>query len=281
MDLVCLLTETHHRIETLACRSLTLVFEGDTHTPFSSLGRSLKLPQTATLALRAPEQQVFHSISLLSQLRYLSLFHRIPYLYSPAYQWYTSFDLLGDILPPSQQNPTPALKLLHDLVSHLTAPMSGSAASSTTVTGCGWRLNQIHLFGFAQGGTVCAEFALDVWKKSLSVATDSPPPGTLGSVVSISGPLLSYPTLSRHCPTPILVFHRPSPSEEALPKDAMTSFKKGFSNLAVIEAKKGKGGMPGSREEWEGIMRFWSERLGRRMPSQDGEDGLYEVLAGT
>lgn len=142
-------------------------------------------------------------------------------------------------------------------------------------------MNQIHLFGFAQGGTVCAEFALDVWKKSLSVATDSPPRGTLGSVVSISGPLLSYPTLSRHCPTPILVFHRPSPSEEALPKDAMTSFKKGFSSVAVIEAKKGKGGMPGSREEWEGIMRFWSERLGRRMPNQDGEEGLYEVLTGT
>ena len=29
---------------------------GDTHVPFSKLGRSLKLPQTATLALRAPEQ---------------------------------------------------------------------------------------------------------------------------------------------------------------------------------------------------------------------------------
>jgi hypothetical protein len=31
---------------------------GDTHVPFSKLGRSFKLPQTATLALRAPEQYV-------------------------------------------------------------------------------------------------------------------------------------------------------------------------------------------------------------------------------
>lgn len=28
---------------------------GDTHIPFGKLGRSFKLPQTATLALRAPE----------------------------------------------------------------------------------------------------------------------------------------------------------------------------------------------------------------------------------
>ena len=31
---------------------------GDTHVPFSKLGRSFKLPQTATLSLRAPEQCV-------------------------------------------------------------------------------------------------------------------------------------------------------------------------------------------------------------------------------
>jgi hypothetical protein len=31
-------------------------FAGDSHVPFAKLGRSLKLPQTATLALRAPEQ---------------------------------------------------------------------------------------------------------------------------------------------------------------------------------------------------------------------------------
>jgi hypothetical protein len=36
-----------------------LIFTGDTHVPFSKLGRSFKLPQTATLALRAPEQCVY------------------------------------------------------------------------------------------------------------------------------------------------------------------------------------------------------------------------------
>lgn len=34
---------------------------GDTHVPFANLGRQLKLPQVATLALRAPEKSVYCS----------------------------------------------------------------------------------------------------------------------------------------------------------------------------------------------------------------------------
>ena len=34
---------------------LSHIITGDTHIPFGKLGRSFKLPQTATLALRAPE----------------------------------------------------------------------------------------------------------------------------------------------------------------------------------------------------------------------------------
>ena len=35
-----------------------LLFVGDTHVPFGKLGTQLHLPQTATLALRAPQQCV-------------------------------------------------------------------------------------------------------------------------------------------------------------------------------------------------------------------------------
>ena len=38
--------------------TIKLTTTGDTHVPFSKLSRSFKLPQTATLALRAPEQYV-------------------------------------------------------------------------------------------------------------------------------------------------------------------------------------------------------------------------------
>ncbi|KAL6309450.1 hypothetical protein BKA93DRAFT_925344 [Sparassis latifolia] len=216
---------------------------GDTHTPFGTLGRTLHLPQTATLALRAPDQILF--------------------LDEPAFQWYPSFDPLGDLL--THPNPTPALALLDALFAHLTRE-------------CAWPPARVHLFGFAQGGSVAAEFALRWWKAELEHQRLGEEQGVarpLASVVSVYGPLLSYPTLSTLCPTPVLVFHRPPPAETALPAGALAAFKKGFSHVNEVKVSAGDG-MPRSRGEWEPIMRFWSEQLGKRQMQ-----GLYEVMTGT
>jgi hypothetical protein len=159
------------------------------------------------------------------------------------------------------------------------------------VNDCGWPAPRIHLFGFAQGGSVAAESALKWWRRHLELQqqqqhqksddtnnnnnnnnnTTSVQP--LGSVVTIGGPLLSYPTLSVVCPTPILVFHRPQPIEPFLPGDALPAFRKGFSR--VVDVKMSGVGMPRSKDEWYPIMELWSERLGRRQV-----DGLYEVMTG-
>ncbi|PCH37400.1 hypothetical protein WOLCODRAFT_84130 [Wolfiporia cocos MD-104 SS10] len=214
---------------------------GDTHIPFGKLGRSLKLPQTATLALRAPEQ--------------------IPFLYEQAFQWYTSFDPLGELL--DRPNPTPALDLLSRVFTHL-------------VDDCAWPPHRIHLFGFAQGGSVAVEFGLRWWRAELEKQRSEPQHALhpLGSIVTVCGPLLSYPTLSNLCPTPVLVFDRPPPAETALPSGVLTAFKKGYGHFK--EAKMNGGdGMPRSKDEWEPIMRFWSEKLGRRQM-----EGLYEVMSG-
>ncbi|KAF8958933.1 hypothetical protein BDZ97DRAFT_1761745 [Flammula alnicola] len=223
---------------------------GDTHLPFLKLGKSLKLPQTAILAIRAPEQ--------------------VPFLYEDAYQWYTSFDDLGETI--ERPNPTPALQFLSKVVDHLT-------------NDCTWPPNRIHFFGFAQGGSVAAEFGIDRWKAQLqskkaitSSETDSTverPLHSFASIVTVSGPLLSYPTVSILCPTPILVVHRSPPAETALPTGALNSFKKAYQS--VTESKMGAkaAGMPASKEEWEPIMRFWSQHLSRRQV-----DGLYEVMTG-
>ncbi|KAG5653137.1 hypothetical protein H0H81_002129 [Sphagnurus paluster] len=216
---------------------------GDTHVPFMKLGQQLKLPQTAVLALRAPEQ--------------------IPFLYEDAFQWYRSFDDLGELI--QRPNPTPALDLMTNVVGHL-------------VGACGWPSQRIHFFGFAQGGSVAAEFAL-AWQRSnqsASPATEasSPSAGTLGSIVSISGPLLSYPTLSSKNTTPILVVHTLPPAETALQSGALAAYKKAFET--VVEKTSKEQGMPSSRAGWEPIMQFWSTYLGRRQM-----DGLYEVLSGT
>ncbi|THU75347.1 hypothetical protein K435DRAFT_707327, partial [Dendrothele bispora CBS 962.96] len=237
-----------------------------THIPFSKLGKQFKLPQTAVLAIRAPEQ--------------------IPYLYTESYQWYPSFSPLGDLL--TNPNPSPALTLLSAVLDHLTSPQE-----------CAWPLDRIHLFGFAQGGSVALEFGLRVWRErekerkkeeenkearseetAKERSTPTLTPSSLGSIISISGPLLSYPTVPNPpgpSPTPILVVYRPPPSDPSLSTSDLTAIKKAYSNVREVKmpVKTQGTAMPSSREEWEGIMRFWSERLSRRQV-----EGVYEVLSG-
>ncbi|KAF7329722.1 Abhydrolase-2 domain-containing protein [Mycena kentingensis (nom. inval.)] len=107
-----------------------------------------------------------------------------------------------------------------------------------------------------KGGSVASEIGIRLFRE------------TLGSIVSISGPLLSYPTLSTQSLTPILVAYRDPGSAD------LAGFKKGFARITEHKMAK-DGGMPASKAEWELIMRFWSEILGRRQV-----DGVYEVLSG-
>lgn len=179
----------------------------------------------------------------------------MPFLYEQAFQWYPSFDALGGLL--ERPNPTAALDLLTKILEQL-------------VKECAWPMHRIHLFGFAQGGSLAAELGIKWWKEHSKVD-----PSALGSIITICGPLLSYPTLNSLCPTPVFVVDRPAPSESALPPGAMAAFKKGFETVREVLLSGAKSGMPASKDEWEPIMKFWSERLGRRQ----GE-GLYEVMTG-
>lgn len=172
-----------------------------------------------------------------------------------AFQWYKSFDPLGDLLP--NPNPTPALNLLARIFDHLT-------------NDCGWSCRKIHIFGFAQGGTVAVEFALLRWRQQLRENNDSSilP---LGSIVSVSGPLASYPVLESPCPVPLLLFHRLPPAKSGLSSSDKVAFRRGFGSFR--EAQVDGEGMPRSKTEWGHLMRFWSERLDRRQMG-----GLYQVM---
>ncbi|KAI8140014.1 Alpha/Beta hydrolase protein [Fennellomyces sp. T-0311] len=104
---------------------------GDSKGPYANLGKQLKLPQTATLALQAPEP--------------------VPYM-EGFYQWFPSFDVLtGDLLTPANPERLKGLlrtrKLVTDLLEHL-------------VNYCGFEPSRIFLFGFSQGGTVALDTAL-------------------------------------------------------------------------------------------------------------------------
>jgi len=202
---------------------------------------------------------------------------RIPYLYEEAYQWWPSFDDLGEVI--QNPNPTPAFNLLSTVFDHL-------------VRDCHWPPHRIHLFGFAQGGSAAAEWCLQWWRYELErqakSAADNPTradgdtakppaasePTALGSVVSVSGELLSFPTLSKKCPTPALMFSRPS-SARSTTSQTLGAYQRAFGNVTDVWMA-GADGMPRSKDEWFPVMKFWSEHLGKRQV-----EGLYEVMGGS
>jgi hypothetical protein len=180
---------------------------------------------------------------------------RLPYIDAPAFEWYPAFDALAE--PLAHPDPTPALGPLLAALTHL-------------VRACAWPPARIHLLGFGQGGTAALELALHVWRTPGALApADGAARTALGSVVSVAGPLLSFPTtLPAPCTTPVLFL---SPATAPPPPLA-----RAFAGARAVRGPPGER-MPASRAEWEPVMRFWGEHLGRRV----GGEGLYEVLGGT
>jgi predicted esterase len=217
---------------------------GDTMAPFVKLARQLNLPQTATLVLQGPELWVLSLSSSRSRSLKFSAVHarRIPFLDEgeEMYQWYTSFTPLAELI--DHPNPLPGVRAVHRALEHLTGPA------------CGWAAERVHLFGFAQGGSVALEAALR-WA------------GGVGSAVSIGGGLVEVATRAgAGAATKVLYV-----GDEA----GAVGLSKGFAS-ARVEATVGREvRMPRGRDEWSVVMRFWSEVLERRGP--EGE-GIHRVL---
>jgi hypothetical protein len=150
---------------------------------------------------------------------------------------------------------------------------------------CGWRPAEIHLFGFAQGGSVAGEFGVRWWRGSLpadmkkdtkkNVVEKKEP---IGSIVCVCGPLLEYPTIlaSSRAPTPVLIFHRQSKATS--PVDTYRKAYDTVHEISVPAIGDEEVVMPKRKEEWQGIMEFWSKRLMSGV-NPSGED-VYEVVAG-
>lgn len=200
---------------------------GDNLTSFVSLSEKLNLPQTASLILQGPIPVPF---------------------FDQARMWYESFDMLGNLI----HNPDPrvSLNLLSDLIFVL-------------INKYGWSSNNIHLFGFAQGGSVAVEFAR-LFKQRL------------GSVITVLGPPLSYSNGSSLSQTPLCVFTRPRGNILDV-----SNFKKAFENVVITEGQNPGDEMPKGPNEWNGILKFLSDLLIRDTPinndnSNDGE--FYRVI---
>lgn len=197
-------------------------------------------------------------------------------------------------------NPTETLNLLIKVLTHLTTPPTASsqgasssesasrptptAGSAAEGAGPGWLPSQIHLFGFAQGGSCAGELAL-AWsrhhrtgsssKSTLGPITTAPAPVTstsnaaapdgssspvddLGSLVVVSAPLLSHPTVPdpSRSRTRVLLVSRGRTEQRSVVGPG--SWRKGFQDVQEhVLADGGSGGssMLRGQDEWLPVMR--------------------------
>ncbi|OCF39108.1 hypothetical protein I317_07091 [Kwoniella heveanensis CBS 569] len=191
----------------------------------------------------------------------------------PSFSWYPTLTPTYDPIPLSSQNPKKNLGSLRKLISALISPEVG------------WSCENIHLFGWGQGGSMVLELALDTGKNAITTtATKEQGEEThlnsrFGSAVSICAGLLTHPTTDLNLNTPICYFTRLSPKSSVYSKQ-LTPIKRAFREVAVIQGSAaGAGeGMPRGRDEWFGIMKFWAQVLARKDEGWKGQGEVYEVV---
>lgn len=184
---------------------------------------------------------------------------------SPDYfSWYNTFDPMFNPLP--SPDPSATLRSLRELLTTLTSKEIG------------WDLTRIHLFGWGQGGTMALELAYSVGKEGISNADASGEKRKrLGSVVSVCGPLVSFPTASLGINTPTAYFTRQA-AQSAAAQKTRRGLERAFKDVEVIQGQSAGGeDMPKGREEWKGIMAFWGKVL-EKDDKWKGQGDVYEVV---
>lgn len=144
---------------------------------------------------------------------------------------------------------------------------------------CGWRLEQIHFFGWGEGGTIALEVA--------RIVGTSDTGRRLGSAVSVAGDLLSTPSIGTpklDLETPILYFFRPNTPSKPAPSSLEKTFKTVKPIAAAHDTRSAQANergqdirMPSNESEWGKVMKFWSQVL-ERAPMNMGGD-VYEVVS--
>ncbi|KIR54686.1 hypothetical protein I315_02567 [Cryptococcus gattii Ru294] len=236
-------------------RNLLIMFHGlgrslgDNKMSFFNLAKQLNLPSTAIISLAALDP--------------------IPLMDHPSFSWYQTFDPYFNPLPISSQNPTAPLSKLRKLLEILISPHLG------------WKLEDIHLFGWGQGGTVALELGIDIGKTPLKTNGEKDNGKRLGSIISICAPLLTHPASPLNVSTPVLYFTRQSP-QSAIQQKSVSGIKRGYREVQVVQGGGVGGGkgedMPRGKEEWYGVMKFWGQVLGKADEGWKGQGEVYEVV---
>ncbi|KAK3327839.1 phospholipase/Carboxylesterase superfamily protein [Cercophora scortea] len=220
--------------------SILLLFHGlgDAETPFAGFAHSLALPGVLGIAVRGTSPLPPALLGL-------------PDDGSPSRNFHWGDDIT--VGPNGDLDPDPGFEKAAGLVME-------KLIRGVLVESCGWRLDDLLMFGYGQGGQLALGLAArvrggdDAFKGVVSLGGALPP----SMVPSESG--------RGKAGTPVLVCH--GSESEAVDEDAIGLLKEEFADARIVQWKRASDGMPESREEVLPMMEFLAERLNTQMPAK-------------
>lgn len=233
---------------------------GDSHVPFDSLGRQMKLPQTAILSLSASMRMKLPPSLKQQSSSSSSSFIELPF--GLGYTWFEEMDykLTGEVLtndhPQRIQSLRHAVMSLDILLSSLTDDQNDESS---------WIPERIFLFGFSSGACLAMELCR-LWKLKCRMP--------FGGCICIGGGIKTI-TLTDNdsdtsTATDVLIITG-SKDTTFKPRHAQETKSYYDASKIKIHIQEGKGhGMIESRREMQVVMEFLSKRLVRRMTSMEG-----------
>ncbi|KAJ5176889.1 uncharacterized protein N7482_002766 [Penicillium canariense] len=208
---------------------------GDTAAGFSSFGRALRLPETTVVTIQAPAPLPFD----------LGGFH-----------W-------GDDV--AFDSTTGALDMDAGLT-RSTALLANDVIRGTLLRKCGYRLREIMILGFGQGGMAGLTAARELGSAD---GKESESSGALAGVVSIGAPYaLSGTRSGAKNRTPVLLVA--GRDSAAVTDGAVRRTKEVFEFVELSRYARRGDGMPSNRDEMLPVMQFFARRLRSRQGVPEG-----------
>jgi predicted esterase len=207
---------------------------GDTNASFERLGKQLALPETTCLSVRGPKGLPFD----------LGGFH-----------W--GDDIIFDQATGGMDLDTGFEGTNSVLAEHI--------IRQTLIGKCGYRLREIVLLGFGQGGMAALSAAM-----YLHHAGHSNPSEELGGVISIGGPVPDGSRISTTQKAKSAVLLCRGNTKSAVDQSAIDKIKGCFEFVEVCSWRKVGDSMPASREEMLPVMQFFARRLRSRRGVPEG-----------
>lgn len=216
---------------------------GDAPTPYYQLANQMKLPQTCCVALAGPLQ-----IPLLDEGR----------------AWFEAFDEEFNLIQPAKGDRRRLISLRH------TTTLLCQFIDQLVLKG-NFLHNEIHLFGYSQGGTIACE-----------VHTRFRGEKKLGGCCSISGPMLPESIWAQSSlpnqegpfgPVLVTVGGAETKASRAEVDQGISWMREQQGDVRLHEVKRKGHAMVSSSDEMRALMSFWAETLSKDF----SQDGVFEV----